>query len=58
MDEKQKYVKVPVDLFRELIDAAASIKALESYVREERYIIGRDTIARICGFELEAGEGW
>lgn len=45
-------VEVPVEIFKEMLDATAAIKAIKAYTLSSSYSVDRETIAELAGFEL------
>ena len=48
--EEGKYVKVPMELFNECVDALVSVKALKVLLSDRTYI-GKEDVINICGFD-------
>lgn len=53
--EEGKYVKVPMELFNECVDALVSVKALKVLLSDRTYI-GKEDVINICGFDIEKEE--
>lgn len=51
MDENMIYV--PLDLFKELVEANGRMKSFASFVRRSDYSISKKECAAVLGFELE-----